>query len=454
MHTEVGAMLNDVAPSAHMPSGGSIATYALSPLENLMRFVYDQYDGDGAITITGHIKGLIHREPLERALLMLQRRHPKLRARIRMNADRIPCFQVVESMPAIPLQIKDFETDELPWQAEAIESLDTKFDMETGPLCRVKVLRNAGQSFCDTIITWHHSINDAISSVRFMDELLTFYDSIANRSTTDSISSDRIETLPFVPALAPPVTSSLLDRFEMFVKLCKFVVRKRCGSWTSLPSDSEACAPYWCRTMLSAEDTMALVKRCRQEQTSMYGVLFAAALSSLASVMEGEDLCFACRCPINMKSPRHGGVSNEHLGCFVSGFDKVYTIKKPMSFWNLARYGRQDVQRFIAKQGPALALKLLKFHKISASRIPKRDTLSIDNIGVADVRGEYGGLSLEAISTIVKNRYLGTSFMVIACTVKGKLNINLGAVDVAENLHQSFKERFFSALNRVIHEKK
>ena len=30
-----------------MTSGGIIGTYPLGPLENLMRFVYDQYDGRG-----------------------------------------------------------------------------------------------------------------------------------------------------------------------------------------------------------------------------------------------------------------------------------------------------------------------------------------------------------------------------------------------------------------------
>jgi hypothetical protein len=349
------------------------------------------------------------------------------------------------------LRIKDFEIDDVPWQAETIDSISTKFATETGPLCSVKVLRNLKQYFCHIIIVFHHSIVDAISCLRVVDDLLTYYAWLVKAPQRDSLPSERIEPLPFISASVPPISASVLERLEIFAKLCRFFVRKRRGSWTTLPSDTVAWTPYWSLTVLSVENTLALLRRCREEETTLYGGLFAAALSSLATVMEGTTFRFACRCPLNMRRAPGYEILKEHLGCFVSGFDKVYKIRKPFSFWDLARRGRQDVQRFVAKQGPALTLKLSRYQKLSIPKRIRRDTLSIDNLGVADVRGDYGDLSLEAYSSVLRNKYLGASLMVIPVTLKGRLNITLGAVNVAVNLRKRFEEELVNTLHGVIH---
>jgi hypothetical protein len=143
-------------------------------------------------------------------------------------------------------------------------------------------------------------------------------------------------------------------------------------------------------------------------------------------------------------------VSDLHLGCFVSGFDQVYTIRKTPSFWDLARRGRQDVQRFVEKQGPIMGLNLLRFLNMSSWRGGKRDTLGIDNLGVARVLGTYGDLTLEEISSVVANKNFGVSLMLLPCTLLGRLNITVGTVNVAEKFGQLFQERFFDTLSSVI----
>jgi hypothetical protein len=438
---------------AQSTSGRPGAIYPMGPLEDLLRFAYDKFQGDSTSAIIARVKGLIQEEPLERALLMLQRRHPKLRARICVNADGLSCFEVLESPPVIPLRVKDFETDNVPWQAETIESISAKLSTETGPLCQVKVLRNLKESSCDVIIVFHHSIMDGIAAVQGVDDLLTYYAWVAEAPQKDSLPNQRIEPLPFISALVPPITASVLERLEIFARLCRFFYRKRWGSWTSLPTDTAAWAPYWNLTVLSVEDTMALLRRCREKETTLFGGLFAAALSSLATAMEGKTFRFACRCPVNVRRTSGYEISNEHLGCFVSGLDKVYKIRKPFSFWDLARRGRQDVQRFVAKQGPALTLKLSGYQKLLHPSRIRRDTLSIDNIGVADVKGDYGDLSLEACSFVVRNKNVGVPLMVIFITVQGRLNITIGAANVTASFRQRFEEEFFNTLYGVIHAK-
>jgi hypothetical protein len=450
MPTNVKKTSNESGGNDHRSLGEVCAMFPLSPLENFMRVVYDEFDGDGAVCSVARVRGVIQRGPLEQALLLLQKRHPKLRARFGENRDGKPCFQIDESVPALPLQMKDFETGELPWQKEAIESFSAKLDVETGPLCKISVLRNVPESRCDILTTFHHAIIDGVSVQRFIDDLLTYYDKVANEPPGPSTVDALTEPLPFVSAQSPPLTSSWIHRSAMFIRLCGFLIRKRLGSWTSLPSDAVTWAPRWSRTVLSAEETEALLASCRDNGTTLYGLIFAAALSSLTAIMEDRPLRFACRCPINMRQVPGFEVSDLHLGCFVSGFDQVYTIRKTPSFWDLARRGRQDVQRFVEKQGPIMGLNLLRFLNMSSWRGGKRDTLGIDNLGVARVLGTYGDLTLEEISSVVANKNFGVSLMLLPCTLLGRLNITVGTVNVAEKFGQLFQERFFDTLSSVI----
>ncbi len=85
-----------------LPSG----PIRLSPLENLLCLVYDRFEGEGMGAMVMKVRGRIEAEPLRIALSNLQRRHPKLRARVVESADGHRYFQVDDPPPPIPFEIE------------------------------------------------------------------------------------------------------------------------------------------------------------------------------------------------------------------------------------------------------------------------------------------------------------------------------------------------------------
>ncbi|NIM96705.1 MAG: hypothetical protein GTO24_01070, partial [candidate division Zixibacteria bacterium] len=334
--------MNDISLDGSAQSGSTgsetnDAVYPLGPLEDIFRDVYERFEGDGASAVTVRINGVVSEKRLKVALVMLQKRHPRLRARFGVDCDGNPCFLVSETAPPIPLELKDFQDRELPWKAEGLQSVSTPFDTRLGPLCRVKVLRNVRDSVCEIIICCHHAIIDGASAFSIIGDLLSYYDGLSGGSGEYRSVVDNVESLPFIGALQPPMTSSLFNRVQVFGQIIKAYIQRRRRAWIALPNDSAEYFPRWSRRILSSEETTAFVKRCRREKIPAYGAIFAAAIVSLAEFLGDRPLRFACRFPIDTRLLPGAGfvVSNEHLGCFVSGFDKVYKIKKPISFWEM-----------------------------------------------------------------------------------------------------------------------
>ena len=422
--------------------------HRMGPLESLMRDVYDRFDGDGASGVAAHLDGLVHTGALVKALEMLQARHPKLRSGIFVDKDGKSYFRVLEHGPPIPLQIVDFDEEELPWEKEALSLISQKVNVETGPLCLAKVLQNRAAGRCTLMILAHHAIIDAVSILRLLEDLLLFHDWILNKKETDLVKDGMVQKLPLVTASRLNLTAPLRHRILVLFKLAGFMFRKKWGAWDSLSGKCASGSPIWFKSVLSTEDTAELISRCRQEGTSMYGVICAVAAESLSAVMGGRSR-LALRCAVNTRPYMDFPSGAPHIGCFVSGFDKVYDYGPETSFWDFARAARKDVHRFIAQQGPVMALKMLRFMKLPPPDKVRRDTLCVDNLGVANMKGEYGHLHLREISFFVANRNIGVSLMIILCTLKGRLNISIGAMDIDRALLCNFREKFFETLRAV-----
>ena len=104
-------------------------------------------------------------EVLQRALAMLQRRHPLLRVQIGQEGGRL-YFQIPAHVPSIPLQISERQDDHQ-WQTVNEAEINLKIDPSTAPLMRVRYLRSADHDATSEIIfACHHTIMDAASGVR------------------------------------------------------------------------------------------------------------------------------------------------------------------------------------------------------------------------------------------------------------------------------------------------
>ncbi len=252
------------------------ARFPLGPLENFMRITHDEFDGDGTVAVVARVRGRFEEEPLLQVLSMLQRRHPKMRARITADGQGGARFEVFESLREIPLIVKDYETDDLPWQREVTESCTVKFSSPTEPLWRVEVLRSKLHSVSDLICAIHHACGDGVTAFLFLKEFFTLYAFLMGEA--DDFPSHMVEPLPFLSSSRVPTTTPLIRKLMIAERLIRGQIQKRRGAWSALPQDPGR-PPSWSRHVLSAEETHTLAQRCRQEQTTPYGALFAAVQS-------------------------------------------------------------------------------------------------------------------------------------------------------------------------------
>jgi hypothetical protein len=439
-------------------AAGKEVRYPLGPLEEVFWNVGNRFEGDGTAALSARIGGVIQPQRIAEALSVLQKRHPRLRARIVVGEDRRAYYEVAPVMAPVPVRYRQFDSEELPWAAEAQAALNTEFD-ECGPLCHVTVLQSGVCPISEMVLTFHHSLTDGTSGLLLFHELLSHYEALYRGATVESLLS-ATEPLPFVAADIPPITAPWRDRWAMFSRLVRGFIRKRRASWTALPRDSNEYTPRWVRWVLPADQTSALERICRKQRLPVYGAVFALAVTSLAELLPHEAARLVCRCPVNMRELPYCKrvISYEHLGCFVSGLDRQYVLRKPYAFWDLARTACNDVREFSAKQGPAMALTMLptadriaRWLRISPKRPPMRDTMSVNYIPCPPViQQQYGNLTLEAITGLNRCRYMGVSIMVAALLFKGRLNVTLGSVNVSERLHSDFHAAMARNFERLI----
>jgi len=452
--------VDSIDPNAQdrsVDAGVPCARYPLGPLEEVFWSFGNRFHGDGTAALSARIGGHIDTERLAAALLVLQKRHPRLRSRIVVGTDGRALYEVFPTMAPIPVHVKRFDTVDLPWAEEAQRAVATDFE-EGAPLCHVTVLQSTTHPVAELVMTFHHSLTDGTSGMLLFHELLSRYEALQQGTPVEAIL-DATEPLPFVAADVPPITAPWRDRWAMFWRLVRGYVRKRRANWTALPRDSDEYTAKWSRHVLSAEATTAIERACRKQRLPVYGAVFALATTSLAEALRDEPVQFICRCPINMRELPYCNrvISYEHLGCYVSGLDRPYTLKRPYAFWDLARAACADVREYTMRQGPAMALKLVpmvdrlqRWLRISPRRPPMRDTMSINYIPCPPiVKRQYGDLALEEISGLNRCRYVGVSLMIGAILFKGRLNLSLGAVNVSERLRTDFHAALARNIERL-----
>ncbi|HEY5742609.1 MAG TPA: amino acid adenylation domain-containing protein, partial [Terrimicrobiaceae bacterium] len=153
------------------------------PLSNVQERLWflDRLEGSSFeynMAETVRLRGKLNLPALDRAINTLIERHESLRTRFG-ETDGEP-FQIIEPACHIPLEIEDLSVLENGMRETAITAAlcresEKYFDLSSGPLFRIKLLR-LGE--CDHILLWtcHHIINDGWSITIFNREIGVLYE--------------------------------------------------------------------------------------------------------------------------------------------------------------------------------------------------------------------------------------------------------------------------------------
>ncbi|MFH0907922.1 MAG: condensation domain-containing protein [bacterium] len=201
----------------------------VSPQESLLFTVADLFEGDGTGAMVARVRGQLEEAPLRVALSRLQRRHPKLRARVIQSAGR-RCYDMCSDPPAIPFEIKDYETGPTPLMEEAYRALCWKMDVTIGPMARMLVLRNRAEGVCEVIFVAHHAIADGASALRIIDDLLDYYAEAERGGDLAPVVS-----LPLVTVARANTSARFMQKLSVLLSIAGQRIGKRRGRWITLP---------------------------------------------------------------------------------------------------------------------------------------------------------------------------------------------------------------------------
>ena len=320
---------------------------------------------------------------LKRALNLLTKRYPLLRMRVKDSADNQGlCFEEMENPDKIDFQVSD-TIKAGNWTKGLEEELNSYlFDIENGPLWRVKLLGeiNKDGKFRNALLfTFQHVICDALSIFELQKYLMRILSSLHNGEHFE------VECLPFRPPLEtfiskvaqPNIFERLLFSTSFMLQKLKVSFFKPKNSFLSLYPPVANTEPSVTKKTclltraLGQEETERLIQSCKANRCTVHGAITASTHSAIAGIMQRErkdfknPLSVKSSYSINMRKDCEPTVNSTEFGAFVTATE--LSIAVPFSstndmqgFWNLARRCTREVHSQI-KSGKHR--NLLKFYQ-------------------------------------------------------------------------------------------
>lgn len=271
---------------------------------------------------------------LEEALTKVQQRQQLLRVRIALDETQEPWF--VEDTAKIPLRVVSRQGEEH-WKQELERELSERFICTEAPLIRAVLLHSTNVS--ELILTCHHCIFDGMSNILLAQNILQALDK----------PNTFIKPLPAIAAMEnlipDPNNDNLLKTNSesnniSWLKESSLETQLSSQSATFPTNDDislEEILPQLHFASLSLEKTKLLISRCQQEQTTVYGALYAAFFLAIARQNTSDKLhTLKCFFGINMRKYLKPTVE-EHIGYYSHGKTNLHPLNANVTLWELAR---------------------------------------------------------------------------------------------------------------------
>ncbi|GAA0548621.1 condensation domain-containing protein [Chitinophaga japonensis] len=254
----------------------------------LERFIYADGTIPKNITFTVKIRGVVNEAALRNALAKVQAKHPLLTVGVKQDSRGTPWFVSPSPVPEVPLRIVERSSEE-DWMRESEKECAQPFDMQQGPLLRMVWIRSGVVS--DLVLVCHHCICDGASIVTLFREILLLLDQ-------PGLAIGQYESFSSIADLVPDAILSdkkLQRKGRVIAALLRlflfFVPGKKQIRWGK---------DYTLRWKLDKAATAALVRRCKEERTTVHAALCTAFLWAFRQV-KGAKAKNQVFCPVNLR---------------------------------------------------------------------------------------------------------------------------------------------------------
>jgi Condensation domain len=337
--------------------------------------------------MTARIAGRLSSDRVAIALTQMQERHPLLRAQIAPNDGGQPWL--LKNNTPIPLRVVPRQGEDC-WQQEVERELAQPFDEQTLPLLRVVLLHSKEVS--ELIVTCHHAIADGYSAAYLLRDILQAM----------SAPDDLPPRLPERPALE--------DLIPGIAKQSHHSSLPPNGSGVSAAAQPIRRSPSVLLSSLTAPETLLLVERSRQEQTSVHAAICAAfaiaiATHCRAAFSSREASTLKCLSPVSLRPYLQPSVGEE-FGLYIGFSLTAHTVDPAASLWEVARSLKSQLNQAMQ---PENLLGGIPHRQAVMSTLPSPELafqgfvqqysydLMVTNLGRLNFPQQFGVLQLEAI---------------------------------------------------------
>ena len=308
------------------------------------------------------IHGDVTENALGQVLRWCQARYPLLRSVLRQERKKLyfACFEPAAA-PVIPLETcsgAEEDRDRI-----ATEELRRPFDGCRELMIRVKLVRFS-EDRCSLFVTFQHLIGDGFSLANLLVDIVNLLGVV---STGESLPPP--EPLPFPPMLEDGVAfrfKGLKGLFQMVGCQSKVTGQMKQLGDMPAPLRNHADAPFDQRLPIietftfDVLETVALIKRAKQEQVTLYALLIAIAMDVIQPLLAESpkkkitaDRVIIMPIPTNLR-PFLSIPAKTDFGLFASTVDVVRKLKEENDILEMAREIRFEIKSFMKKDSARL----------------------------------------------------------------------------------------------------
>ncbi len=294
-------------------------------------WLWDQHRPNHFV-LAAQIDGRLPPEKWRQAVDLLQARNPLMAARMVEDTTGIPRFV---PQPDLRLPIRFEKLGELSWEVQAGRELVESFDTQNGPLSRLTLMENDIHTI--VLFVAHHAPLDGMGATRLLDELIQL------------VCGKSLSTKPTVQA--PEVV--LADERRLFPT-------------PELPTSEEVSyfrlltdqPPHVETLTVEAEMTRQLVARCRDEGTTMHGLITAAVLVAGRTLhKDWREGAVRVATPVNIRGLDPS--FEDAMGVFMIPARTIEDSPQSVQIWSMAATLRNELLPYVGREGGLIGLNLL-----------------------------------------------------------------------------------------------
>lgn len=366
-----------------------------------------------------HIVNGPSEETLRKVLEYLPRRHPLLGVHIKKEKKHL--LYVSEGTPGIPLTVVERKDGDF-WREVVEDELNNKFDMFTGPLVRVTYLTGSGgQGESEIIVTFQHSVVDAVSGTALLGEILSFCEEIESGGSIDSEGELKpFEPLPSVEALFPPAFKGFRRKWEIFLFMLRQMGDEFLFQWRSRGKRKPPIHPVGrCKTLsmaLSKELTADLSKCSRKRRVTLNNLFTAAILVvTQKHLYGGRALPLRYINTADLRPYLIPPLGTGYLGSYFSMMRFTVGMKENSNLWELAR--ELNVLTYVSlKRGDKFCAVLLSHQMMKMLfrfKAFRMCAAALSFTGASTMRKSYGKIVVRDIHAFPSNFVVGPEYSAV-----------------------------------------